>query len=90
MISYNDNKNLTCENFYADRVLRWRLILEDYDPDIKYIRFVIKIIANALSLFTLNGNKDTTQKSTYKKEIVSEITDIKEIFEGIYLSITNR
>ena len=31
---YTDNKNLKCKNFNTDRVLRWRLILEIYSPDI--------------------------------------------------------
>ena len=30
----------------------------------------------------MNGNKETTQKSTYQQEIVSEINDIKEISVG--------
>ena len=35
---YTDNKNLTCKSFNTDRLLRWRLILEDYGPDIEYIK----------------------------------------------------
>ena len=31
---YNNNKNLTCKCFNTDRVLIWRLILEEYSPDI--------------------------------------------------------
>ena len=27
---YTNNKNLTCKHFNTDRVLRWRLVLEDY------------------------------------------------------------
>ena len=30
----------------------------------------------------LNGNEEATQNSTYQKEIVSEINDIKEVPEG--------
>ena len=42
----------------------------------------LKIVADALSRLALNGDQETTQKSTYKKEIVSEINDIKLIPEG--------
>ena len=33
-----DHKNLTCENFNTDIVLIWRIILEEYGPDIEYIK----------------------------------------------------
>ena len=31
---YTDHQNLTCNNFNTDIVLIWRLILEEYGPDI--------------------------------------------------------
>ena len=34
---YNDHNNLTCKTFNTNRVLRLRLILEYYGPDIEYI-----------------------------------------------------
>ena len=37
LIIYTDHKNLTWKNFNTDHVLWWRLILEEYSPDIKYI-----------------------------------------------------
>ena len=53
---YTDCKNLTCKHFNTDRVLRWRLIIEDYVPDIEYIKGEKNIVADALSRFPLNGN----------------------------------
>ena len=35
---YTDHKDLTCKNFNTNRVLRQRLILGDYDPEIQYIQ----------------------------------------------------
>ena len=46
---YTDHKNLTCKNFNTDRVLRWRLILEEYGPYIEYIKVEKNIAADALS-----------------------------------------
>ena len=40
------------------------------------------MIADTLSRLPLNGNQYTRQKSTYKKEIMSEINDTEEILEG--------
>ena len=39
------------------------------------------MVAGALSILPLNGNQETTQKSTYQKQIMSEINDIKELTE---------
>ena len=42
---------------------------------------VKNIVVDALSISPLNGNQETTQKSTYQKEILSEINYIEEIPE---------
>ena len=43
------------------------LILKEYGPDIEYIRGDKSIVTDSISRFLLNGNQNTTQKSTYKK-----------------------
>ena len=63
---YTDHKNLTCKNFNNDRVLIWIIILEEYSPDIEYTKVQENIVSGALSIFTLNVNQDTKQKSTCK------------------------
>ena len=45
---YTDNKNLMCKHFNTNRVLRWRLILEDYGPYIEYIKCDTNIIEDTL------------------------------------------
>ena len=45
---------------------------------------VKNIVPYALSVLHSNGNKDTTQQYTYKKEVVSEINDTKEFPEGTF------
>ena len=42
------------------------------------------IVADALLRLPLNGNQETTQNSTYQKEIMSEINDIVELPEGTF------
>ena len=34
---YTNHNNLTFENFTTERVLRWRIMLEEYGYEIKYI-----------------------------------------------------
>jgi len=46
---YGDHKNLTYKNFNTDRVLRWRLILEEFSPELIYIKGQNNVIADALS-----------------------------------------
>ena len=78
---YTDHKNITCRNFNTNRVLIWILILKEYGTYIEYMKGQKNIVADAISRFPLNGNQETTQKSTYQREIVSEINDTKEIPE---------
>ena len=68
---YTDHLKITCNVFNTDRVLIWRLIIEDYGPDIEYIKGETNIVAGTLPKLPLNGNEENTQKSTYQKEIVS-------------------
>ena len=44
-----DHKNLTFNFFNTDSVLWWRLILEEYRPDIEYIPGEKNIAVDALS-----------------------------------------
>ena len=46
--------------FFTNRVLKWRLIIEDCGPDTEYIRGDKNMVACALSRFPINGNQDTT------------------------------
>ena len=49
VVVYTDHKNLTCKNFNTERVMRWRLILEEYGPELRYIKGENNVVADALS-----------------------------------------
>jgi hypothetical protein len=34
---YTNHKNLTCVNFNTQRVIRWRMVIEDFAPELVYI-----------------------------------------------------
>ena len=45
------------------------------------------IVTYALSRLPLNSNQETTQDSTYKEKIVSEINNTEGLPDGIFLLI---
>ena len=46
---YTDHKSLTYKTFNTERIIRWRLILEEYNPELIYIQGSKNIVADALS-----------------------------------------
>ena len=46
---YTDHKNLCYKNFNTERVMRWRLLIEEFGPDLVYIKGTHNVVADALS-----------------------------------------
>jgi hypothetical protein len=46
---FADHKNLTCANFNTKRAMRWRLVLEEFGPDLQCIKGENNVVADALS-----------------------------------------
>ena len=63
-------------------MLRWRLILEEYGPDIEYIPGKKNIASDVLSQLPKNWNQDTTHGSTYTTETMSELNKNEELSYG--------
>jgi hypothetical protein len=46
---HTDHENLTYKTFNLDRVMRWRLYIEEYSPELQYIKGTHNVLADALS-----------------------------------------
>ena len=55
---YTDKKNLTYNIFNTERVMRWHLILEQFGPELKYIKGENNVVADALSCLEMSDNQD--------------------------------
>ena len=49
IIVHTDHKNLTYKNFNTERVMRWRLVLEEFGLELRYIKGEANVVADALS-----------------------------------------
>ena len=55
---YTDHKNLTYTNFNTERVMRWRLVLEEYGPELVYIKGESNVVADALSRLEIDDKRE--------------------------------
>ena len=82
IIVHTDHKNLTQKNFNTDRVIRWRLIMEEYGPELKYIQGEKNVVADALSRLDLGESpafsSKTEQINFYHEEIFNNLHEYPE------------
>jgi len=46
---FTDHKNLVCKHFNVERVMQWRLLLEEFGPQLTHIKRANNIVADSLS-----------------------------------------
>ena len=63
---HTDHENLTQVKFNLDRVMRWRLYIEEYSPDLQYIKGSENVVADALSRL------DMDNVPSYKEALITE------------------
>ncbi len=64
---YTDNKNLTRNvlELTSDRVYCWRLLLEEYAPEIIYIKWIHNTVVNAILQLEYDPKLNTTNEYTH-------------------------
>jgi hypothetical protein len=58
MTVFTDHKNLTYKNFNTERVMRWRLVLEEFGPDLQCIKGEKNIVADASSRLETDDDQE--------------------------------
>ena len=62
---HTDHENLTYKTFNSDRVMRWRLYIEEYSPNLQYIKGTENVVADALSRLDRNDKPLSDEKEDF-------------------------
>src|SRR5688572_2845014 len=60
---HTDHENLTYKTFNSDRVMRWRLYIKEYSPDLQYIKGENNVMDDALS--RLDCDEEVSQQEAF-------------------------
>jgi len=73
IIVYTDHKNLTRDGLglTSDRVARWRILLEEYAPEIIYIKGIHNTVADAISRLDYDPKLNTTNEYNHAMQVKS-------------------
>ena len=55
---YTDHKNLTYNFFNTESVMSWRLIIEEFGPELKYIKGENNVVSENLSCLRMSDNQE--------------------------------
>ena len=76
IVVHTDHKNLIHNSHTSDRVMRWRLYLEEYSPELRYIKGEDNDAADALSRLPKYFNSlEQTTSSKIEDYSIEEISD---------------
>ena len=66
IIVYTDHKNLSFSNFQSARVTRWRLLVEEFGPEIRYIKGTNNVVADTLSRHPMRQQSPMEEEELYE------------------------
>jgi hypothetical protein len=62
---HTDHENLTYKIFNSDRVMRWRLYIEEYSPDLQYSKDTQNVVADTLSCLEIEETPFEDTQETF-------------------------
>ena len=83
LIVYTDHKNLISDALggTSDCITRWRLLLEEFDPKLEYIKGDDNVVADAISCLEYDENiNPTNSNSTKELSIKRQIYLLTKLF----------
>ena len=66
---FTDHKNLVYKNFNTERVMRWRLLIEEFGPKLTYVKGVSNVVADALSRMRLTEEEFSPEAFAFCAEV---------------------
>jgi len=85
---FTDHKNLVYKNFNTERVMRWRLLLEEFGPKLTYIKGANNIVADALS--RLEISEEELSPEAFATELAADEPPFPKGYKLSYREIAYR
>ena len=71
IIVHTDHKNLVYKTFNTERVMRWRLLIEEYGPELHYIKGEDNIVADVLSRYNMKEQEFSLDAFAFDYEVTA-------------------
>ena len=84
IIVHTDHKNLLYEKSSSNRVIRWRLLFEEFAPTFLHIAGAKNVVADALSRLDANFEKVLSNQPIKNEEIAATFMSVKDTEEYEY------
>ena len=75
---YTDHKNLIYTKHNTERVIYWSLLIEEYSPELIYIKRINNIVTDTLSRLSLNKTTIKPKEFTLEKETEYFVIEINK------------
>ena len=79
---FTDHKNLTEDalGYTSERVLRWQLLMEEFGPEIEYVKGKCNSVADAISGLDYSGESLHSDTNLYMNELFLQDEDDLALF----------